>query len=350
MAVYLDKKTNKWYASITYYENSVIRHTTIRGFNLKKEAARFESEFRHNLDFQEHISEVICFKDALKSYLFDKKSSRKKSTYDEINRISKTYFISLYDINVEKLRTPHYQDIKNSLVNKELSVSYKNKILSLMKSISRYISGHYETFDYAKIITRFVDHSIKEVNPTWTPKELKLFLSVVDREMYKDFFQFLYYTGLRLGEARALYKTDYDNNILNVNKSIRRNIEGVTSTKNKYSVRRIGLDKNTNDFVKHYASTKGIYLFRDNAPLSQSNVNRVFNKYIMKVSELNPEFKKIRVHDLRHSHATLLINKGANIVAVSKRLGHSSVQQTLKTYTHLFKENEDALISILNKN
>jgi len=54
------------------------------------------------------------------------------------------------------------------------------------------------------------------------------------------------------------------------------------------------------------------------------------------------------MHDLRHSHASILINKGANIIAVSKRLGHSSVEITLKVYTHLMKESEDKLLEILN--
>ncbi|MBR5340655.1 MAG: tyrosine-type recombinase/integrase [Erysipelotrichaceae bacterium] len=45
--------------------------------------------------------------------------------------------------------------------------------------------------------------------------------------------------------------------------------------------------------------------------------------------------KRIRIHDFRHSHATNLINDGVNIVAVSKRLGHSDITQTFNTYTHL---------------
>lgn len=63
------------------------------------------------------------------------------------------------------------------------------------------------------------------------------------------------------------------------------------------------------------------------------------------------QLKKIlrRLHDLRHSHATLLINSGVNIVAVSKRLGHSSINQTLKTYTHLLKNTDDELINTLEK-
>lgn len=62
----------------------------------------------------------------------------------------------------------------------------------------------------------------------------------------------------------------------------------------------------------------------------------------------HPEFQRIRIHDLRHSSVSYLINNGANIVAVSKRLGHSTIEQTLNTYTHLFKESDDSLVKLFD--
>ena len=58
--------------------------------------------------------------------------------------------------------------------------------------------------------------------------------------------------------------------------------------------------------------------------------------------------KKIRIHDLRHSHASLLINKGQNILIVSKRLGHSDITQTLNTYSHLMPNMQVEVIGALN--
>ncbi|MPM35406.1 Tyrosine recombinase XerC [bioreactor metagenome] len=58
--------------------------------------------------------------------------------------------------------------------------------------------------------------------------------------------------------------------------------------------------------------------------------------------------KRIRIHDFRHSHASNLIASGVNIVAVSKRLGHSDVNMTLKVYTHLIKETESKLINYVD--
>ena len=59
--------------------------------------------------------------------------------------------------------------------------------------------------------------------------------------------------------------------------------------------------------------------------------------------------KQIRIHDFRHSCASLLINKGASIALVSKYLGHSNISITLNTYTHMYQSELKNMVEILNK-
>ena len=59
--------------------------------------------------------------------------------------------------------------------------------------------------------------------------------------------------------------------------------------------------------------------------------------------------KMIRIHDFRHSHATLLANEGINIQEVARRLGHSKIEMTWNTYSHLYPREEERAIEILNK-
>ena len=61
------------------------------------------------------------------------------------------------------------------------------------------------------------------------------------------------------------------------------------------------------------------------------------------------DVKKIRIHDFRHSHASNLIGEGMDIVAVSKRLGHSSVEMTLNVYTHLLRKNDSKMLNYSEK-
>ena len=59
--------------------------------------------------------------------------------------------------------------------------------------------------------------------------------------------------------------------------------------------------------------------------------------------------KKIRLHDLRHSHASYLFHHGIDALTISKRLGHEKLQTTLDTYTHLYQSAGDKLLNILNR-
>lgn len=58
--------------------------------------------------------------------------------------------------------------------------------------------------------------------------------------------------------------------------------------------------------------------------------------------------KQIRIHDFRHSCASLLINKGANIQVVAKYLGHTKIEETLKTYAHLFLSSLDEIVDVID--
>ena len=59
--------------------------------------------------------------------------------------------------------------------------------------------------------------------------------------------------------------------------------------------------------------------------------------------------KQIRIHDFRHSCAFLLIYKGANIITVSKFLGHTKIDETLNTYSHMFKNKLNDIVNTINK-
>ena len=57
--------------------------------------------------------------------------------------------------------------------------------------------------------------------------------------------------------------------------------------------------------------------------------------------------EKIRLHDLRHSHASYLIHRGIPIIAISQRLGHEKIETTLQTYAHLYPQERDIIIDAI---
>ena len=85
------------------------------------------------------------------------------------------------------------------------------------------------------------------------------------------------------------------------------------------------------------------YVFGGIKPITPTTIGRRKDEYCVKAG-----IKKIRIHDLRHSHASLLLSNGVPITVISKRLGHSTIQMTLNTYAHLIPEDEDKAINMLN--
>ena len=77
---------------------------------------------------------------------------------------------------------------------------------------------------------------------------------------------------------------------------------------------------------------------------SRSRIREKFEEYIKKAG-----VHRLTLHDLRHSHATMLVNLNENIVAISKRLGHENIQMTLNTYSHLYKDSDEKMLDTLNK-
>ena len=184
--------------------------------------------------------------------------------------------------------------------------------------------------------------------------EFKKFINEVDRIDHKSFFSFLYFTGCRRGEALALNWEDFDfaNAKVRINKSITRKIEGkswlVTTPKNASSIRTISLPANLLSLLEEYRKWQkqkypdAIFVFGSYAPFAGTNIDRSFSEFCKKAN-----VERIRIHDLRHSHASFLISKGISVVAIAKRLGHKNIEQTLNTYSHMMPDEDKKLIEYL---
>lgn len=170
------------------------------------------------------------------------------------------------------------------------------------------------------------------------------------------FFCIAYYTGMRKGEINALKWSDIDGEILHVRRSVAQKIKGQsiieTPPKNKSSYRDLQIPK---PLLKILAEHKKRHM-RDNhfndsfrvcggvKCLSDTTIENK-NKLFAKAAGL----PHIRIHDFRHSHASLLANEGINIQEIARRLGHSDVKMTWSTYAHLYPREEERAVSVLDK-
>lgn len=180
--------------------------------------------------------------------------------------------------------------------------------------------------------------------------------SIMDWDFY-TFFCIAYFTGCRKGEIHALKWSDIKGNTLQIRRSISQKLEGIsdleTGTKNKSSMRDLQLPEplievlnehkaRYKDWAKErFSEDKRICGF--DKPLRDTSIDNRNRKYAKAAG-----LPRIKIHDFRHSHASLLANEGINIQEVARRLGHSNVQETWNTYAHLYPREEERAIDVLN--
>jgi len=165
----------------------------------------------------------------------------------------------------------------------------------------------------------------------------------------------LYQTGMRKGEINALRWNDLDGEILHVRHSISQKVKGEdreTGPKNRSSLRDLQmpepliriLEEHRERLIdmKAYREDQyicgGEYALRD---IMIDKRNRAFGEAA--------GLPHIKIHDFRHTHASLLANEGINIQEIARRLGHSKVEITWNTYSHLYPREEERAMQILNK-
>lgn len=345
----------KWEVRISYRDiNDPSKVKNIkRRFQTRSEAISFENQYHEGKT--EVVNKSITYEQIFLEYINYNRSKANEETINDKIQLAENHLKSLFKKKYFNVNSKDYLDIWINVSKTNLSVSRKNKIITLMRSVSMYAHNYYDYKDNTKTLERFSKTS-DDIVPmrVWTPEQFDTFISFVDNEYYKSFFIFAYRTGARRGEIRALLKSDVKNKKVALTKSIRRGVDSISTMKTAGSRRTIALDRVTLDSIELISNYEGQYLFGGLEPLSNSSIQRHFDKAISTANvQLKSDNKEplpiIRIHDLRHSHASALINNGANIVAVSKRLGHSDIETTLRTYTHLLQKTDDELMSILNK-
>ena len=185
----------------------------------------------------------------------------------------------------------------------------------------------------------------------WTQEQFEGFLECVSDKPHSYYgFLVFFWTGIRLGELLALTVGDFDlkKRTMRINKSCQF-IDGkriVTPPKTDKSNRVVTLPEmlvtELNEYFSHlYGLMDKDLVF----PVTKS----YFEREMKRGAEL-AGLERIRIHDLRHSHASLLISKmNVPVVAVSRRLGHENIKTTLDTYSHLYPDQMDTIAVQLNK-
>jgi len=170
-----------------------------------------------------------------------------------------------------------------------------------------------------------------------------------DNIEYYTIFEILYYTGMRAGELLALTLNDIDfkNNQISINKTFYHltGRDTIQPPKTAKGERTVNIPDFLTDEIKEYI--KHLYKPDPNDRLFPKQLNYIRSAFNIRVKRSG--VKKIRIHDLRHSHASTLIHLGVNPVLVAERLGHESPDITLKAYSHLFPSSQAEIVQKITK-
>ena len=340
MPVYKDKKTGTY--TVRFYADEPLenkrKQVYKRGFQTRKEAVQWESK--------EKAKNAVSRSSATFWHIFQKQldnNDTSPTTRKKKEAWIRMYFADFKDMPIENITKPQLIDWRNDLKNKGIAVRTMNHGLQYIRSVFTFYAQVYGAQNTGLVLKSYkLTKDDKVEMKVWTPKQFEKFLDHVNYPVYKAFFQFLYWTGCRRGEGIALTKDCFMGNKVHIHQSMKHFKDGFKPLKTDSSERVITIDSKLMEMLTPRINAADPFVFGGTHPMPISKVYSNFKKGIE-----DSGVKPIRLHDLRHSHASFLLNNGANILAVSKRLGHATVTQTLDTYAHLLEETDDKMMQII---
>ncbi|WP_178515284.1 site-specific integrase [Eubacterium sp. LMAG:50] len=324
----------KWYCSFYYTDWQGIRKRKKKeGFNTQREAKAWESDFINRMT----ANCSMTFKNLVQLYLEDSATRLKPTTLvvktSVINDKIAPYF---NDIPISEITPVVIRKWQNEIINSGLAPSTQHNVNGILSAILNFAVKYYNLPFNPVARVGSIGKVKGEGIDFWTLEEYKHFISCEDRPEYKIIYELLFYTGLRFGEMFALTMNDIDteNGVLTVNKNkVCVNGEYITQTpKTRKSTRKITIPRFlVNDLIDY---TQHLYGYEPEQNMFFFGPKQLSNE-LTRVSELSG-IKRIRIHDLRHSHASLLIHMNFSPTLIADRLGHENVTTTLNTYGHLY--------------
>lgn len=347
MPSYLDKATKKWFCKFYYQDaNGKRRQKLKRGFNLKREADAWERQFLTELR-SEHEALTLNWPDFVDLYDRDTAPTLAQHTLQTRGYLFKNHVRDAFYQPIGEIAPNTIQTWVNSLTD-EFSLAHAQNIYKQMRAI----------FNHATRLYGLNPNPCQRIRPPtkreapgemqfWTYEEFAQVIDNIENIKGRTAVILLYWSGIRKGELLALQWADLQGNTLTINKSMQR-LGGksvVTPPKTAGSVR---------DILLPSQATEALQVWRESSPQTAGDdyifdwEKRFIEQGIMDGCKRSG-IKRIRVHDLRHSHASYLVSKGASIKLISKRLGHTKTSITLDTYSHLFPSDEHSIISIMEE-
>ena len=299
---------------------------------------------------------AMPFSSLVEEYLQFKKARIKEPSFYDVQKKVGTKIAPFFGDTPVKEITPA-MILKWQASLEGYSYAYRKTLMTHLSLIYNYAERYHDIPNIIRKVDKPRNLEPKKEMLFWSPEEFSAFIAHVERMDYATLFRFLYLSGCRKGEALALTWKDVDlkKGTVHISKSFSNKAHDagksytITTPKNAGSNRTVHLPAFFCEMLKEYQAWQQEnadgteFVFGGADPLPPSNIDRTLTKAVETAG-----VKRIRIHDLRHSCASLLIHKGVSIVAVSRHLGHSTVEQTLNTYSHMLPDDQTMILNTLS--
>ena len=337
-----DKKTGKWLIQYRYTDwQGKRRKSTKRGFATKREA----EEWLRNFLITQKADFDMKFENFWKMYYADMETRLREHTMR-----TKKYIVELKILpyfgnkRVNDITAADIRQWQNELIKIGYSPTYLKTINNQLSAIFNYAVRYYDLKSNPCAKAGSMGKSKAEEMDFWTGEEFRRFIdSVMNKRLSYMAFMTLYWTGMRLGELLALNPKDVDleKRTISITKSYQRlgKKDVITPPKTPKSKRVITIPEFLAADIKDYMDS--LYDLQEDDRLFP--ITKYYLEHEMQRGIKESGVKRIRVHDLRHSHASLLVELGFQPLAIAERLGHEKIETTLNTYSHLYPNKQAEL-------
>lgn len=337
-----DKKTGKWLIQYRYTDwQGKRRKSTKRGFATKREA----EEWLRNFLITQKADFDMKFEDFWKMYCADMETRLREHTMRTKKYIVELKILPYFgDKRVNDITAADIRQWQNELIKMGYSPTYLKTINNQLSAIFNYAVRYYDLKSNPCVKAGSMGKSKAEEMDFWTGEEFRKFIdSVMNKRLSYMAFMTLYWTGMRMGELLALNPKDIDleKRTISITKSYQRlgKKDVITPPKTPKSKRVITIPEFLAADIKDYMDS--LYDLQENDRLFP--ITKYYLEHEMQRGIKESGVKRIRVHDLRHSHASMLIELGFSPLEIANRLGHEKVETTLNTYAHLYPNKQTKL-------
>lgn len=297
----------------------------------------------------EAVTPDILFADFYRIYYSDMEGRLKQTTLDRKHAIVRDKILPTFASLPMNAITPQIiRRWQTGLLEQGYKDTYLKTIDMHLCAIFRYAEKYYDLPNPCAKAERMGSGSAHSMQ-FWTLAQYRAFISAhKDQPMVFTAFELLYWTGIRVGELLALTPQDIDEkkHLLKITKTYVRHghQDLISPPKTENSVRNVAMPDFLFAEVMDYIASAGL---KQNDRIIPRSV--YFLKYHLRTGCEKTGVPRIRIHDIRHSHVSLLINQGFTAVAIAERVGHKHISTTMNVYAHLFPNRQELLIQALEK-